>query len=273
MKITVLIDNNAPEYLLCEWGLSFFIEYRGGCYLLDTGSSGLFAENAEKLGIDLSRVNAAVLSHAHYDHSDGMDVFFEKNQKAKLYIRKGAGENCYGTNEEGVLRYIGIKEGFLEQFAGRIIYADGDTQIGDGVYLIPHRSSDLEEAGTRAGMKIRTGDRWETDTFRHEQSLVFRTEQGLVVFNSCSHAGPEKIIREIMETFPGEHICAYLGGLHLYRSDAFSVRSLAGLMKEQEVDRIYTGHCTGEEAFRILQEELGEERVVQFYSGFSVSIQ
>lgn len=75
MKIKVLMDNISSGELAGEWGLSILIEYEGRKILLDTGASGAFAENAEKMGIDLAEVDFAVLSHAHYDHSDGMEAF------------------------------------------------------------------------------------------------------------------------------------------------------------------------------------------------------
>ena len=59
MRITVLIENSAPEGLVAEHGLSFYLEYRGGRYLLDAGESGAFLLNAQRLGVDLSRVEAA----------------------------------------------------------------------------------------------------------------------------------------------------------------------------------------------------------------------
>ena len=71
MKATVLVDNIGTEDLAGEWGLSFFIEFRGKKVLLDAGADGLFAENAGKLGISLNEADYAVLSHAHYDHADG----------------------------------------------------------------------------------------------------------------------------------------------------------------------------------------------------------
>ena len=77
MKIKVLMDNISSGELAGEWGLSILIEYEGKKILLDTGASGAFAENAEKMGIDLAEVDFAVLSHAHYDHADGMKTFFD----------------------------------------------------------------------------------------------------------------------------------------------------------------------------------------------------
>ncbi len=46
MRATVLVDNLEHNGLKGEWGLSIYIEYRDKKILLDTGASGLFAENA-----------------------------------------------------------------------------------------------------------------------------------------------------------------------------------------------------------------------------------
>ena len=96
MKATILIDNIADSPLKDEWGLCVYIEHEGKKILLDTGASYKFTENAKKLGIDLSEIDFAVLSHAHYDHSDGMEEFFNHNRKAKFYLKEQCKENCYG---------------------------------------------------------------------------------------------------------------------------------------------------------------------------------
>ncbi len=70
------------------------------------GLSGLFAENAEKLGLDLKAVDYAVLSHAHDDHANGLDTFFELNDHAPLYVAEGCDENCY--DRHGIfMKYAG----------------------------------------------------------------------------------------------------------------------------------------------------------------------
>lgn len=75
MLVKVLIDNISKDELLCEWGLSVYIEYRDKKILLDGGTSGAFARNAKRMGIDLNAVDFGVLSHAHYDHADGLSAF------------------------------------------------------------------------------------------------------------------------------------------------------------------------------------------------------
>ncbi len=259
MKITVLSDNIAPDNssLKGEWGLSFHIEEKGKIYLLDTGASSLFSENAEKLGIDLSEVDTGILSHSHYDHSDGMDKFFSLNGKASFYISSECEDNCYGKRFI-FSKYIGIKKGLTKKHAERIIPVKGSIKLRDGVHLICHTSDGLELIGKKAGLYKKINGRLVPDDFSHEQSLVFETEKGLVIFNSCSHAGPENILREILTAFPGENLYAYFGGLHLYKSSEEEIRRMAKVLKDSTLELIVTGHCTGEKAFRILKDILGE---------------
>ena len=101
MEIKVLMDNVSRGDLLSEWGLSVYIVYGQKHILLDGGTTGEFVKNAQAMGVDLSQIDFAVLSHAHYDHADGLEAFFEKNGHAKVYLREGAEENCYKETEEG----------------------------------------------------------------------------------------------------------------------------------------------------------------------------
>lgn len=270
MKAMILVDNRAERDWAGEWGLAVYLEHRGHKLLLDTGSSGLFAENAGKMGVDLGAVEFGVLSHAHFDHSDGLDTFFEKNATAKFYLRAGTGENCFSKKVPG-LEYIGIKRGSLRKYADRIEYASGDVEVIPGVWLIPHKTPGLEEIGRRANMFVERDGAMIVDDFAHEQSLVLETEQGLVILNSCCHGGAGNIIREVAETFPGRQICALIGGLHLFQTDEDGVRALAGDIRSTGITQVITGHCTGEEAFAILKEELGD-RVQQMYTGMEIEI-
>lgn len=270
MKIRFLIDNITKDELKPEWGLSVHIEYRGKNYLLDTGSSGKFAENAKALGISLADVDYGILSHAHYDHSDGMAEFFAENDRAGFYLRAEAGENCY-TKKWIFRKYIGIHKGYLKKYADRIVYVDGEYELSPGVRLFPHSTPGLAEIGKAAHMYVRKNHRLCPDCFEHEQSLVFDTGEGLVVFNSCSHGGADNIIREVAEACPGKRMYALIGGFHLFASPETEIRALAQRIRETGIERIYTGHCTGKRAAAILQEELGD-KVTQIYTGLEIAI-
>ena len=265
MKITVLTDNKATDGYKGEWGLSLLIEQDGKKLLLDTGASPLFAKNAEKSGIDLSKVDLAFLSHAHYDHSNGFGEFFRINKNAPLYLSGCCKENCYGKRWI-FSKYIGIKKGYAKSFHERLIYTDGFTAVSDGIYLLPHGEGDYSDYGRRNGLFQKNGRKWSYDSFDHEQSLVIKTDKGLVIFNSCCHTGADNIINEVAEAFGGEKILALIGGFHLYKSDDGEVMSLAKRIKETGIEKVYTGHCTGDKAFRLLKNEL-EDKAEELFAG------
>lgn len=258
MKATVLVDNNGTDNLKGEWGLSILIEYKDKLFLLDTGSSDLFNKNAKALNLDISKVDYGILSHAHYDHSKGLSVFFKENQNAKFYFREGALENCY-KKLSIFQKYIGLKKGTTKKYCDRIEYVSGDYELYDGVYLIPHKTPGLSKLGEREKMYCKENHRFVIDSFNHEQSLVFKTDRGLVIFNSCSHGGADNIIKEIEETFPGETIYAYIGGFHLFNKTDEEVEAFAKRLTASNVSYICTGHCTRNHALKILMDRLGDK--------------
>lgn len=282
MKVRVLIDNIegncCSRKLFGERGLSVYVEFEGRRYLLDTGASHLFAKNARVMGIDLAQIDAGILSHAHYDHANGMAKFFNVNKTAPFYLRKGAAENCYHMHKLlGRLtyhEYIGIHKGWLKRFENRIKFVEGDTQIAPNVYLVPHKDDVMSpesraSIGLAAGLSVKEDGKYRYDSFNHEQSLVFDTPQGLFVMNSCSHAGADNIVKEIEATFPGKPIYAILGGFHLFRYSDEKVRAFAERLRELNVQHIYTGHCTGNRAYEILHNILGD-RVQQMFTGIEL---
>ncbi|MBR2717085.1 MAG: MBL fold metallo-hydrolase [Oscillospiraceae bacterium] len=271
MRATILTDNIAGAGLCGEWGLSIHIEHSGRRILLDTGASGLFAENAGAMGIDLAAVDHGVLSHAHYDHADGMETFFAVNARAKFLLRAGAAENCFGYHGDS-LDYIGIRRGTLERFRDRIQFVSGLYAPYPGAWLLPHTTPGLAALGERAGMYVQEGTplRRRPDDFSHEQTLVLETSRGLAVFSSCSHGGVMNILREVETAFPGKKILALVGGFHLYQTTEEEVRALGARLRESGVERVVTGHCTGEAAYEILREELPDAE--QMRTGLVIDI-
>lgn len=91
MKINTLIENEAnsnPE-LKYEFGLSLFIEDEDISVLFDTGKSGDFTKNAQKLQVPLSNIKHVVLSHSHFDHTGGIRELLDNfNNSFTLHISK-----------------------------------------------------------------------------------------------------------------------------------------------------------------------------------------
>lgn len=269
MKVTVLIENTAPENLVCEHGLSFLIEFEQQKYLLDAGSTDLFLENAKRLGVYLKDVKTCILSHGHYDHSGGFHTFLNENKEAYLYLMKSADEEYYST--KGELHEIGIPKVLLASHKERFIRVEKTIKLKENVYLIPHNAKDLDLIGKRAGLYKKVGKELSPDDFAHEMSLVFDTQQGLVIFNSCSHAGVKNIISEVQNVLPGKLVYAFIGGLHM-KGTTFSkeeIQEIAILARKAGMRLLYTGHCTGEEAYKILK-EADQSLIQQLTSGIEI---
>ena len=71
-KFKIIVDNKESDGIRGEWGLSVLVNYNGIKILLDAGASDLFLENMGKFGIEVTDIDYAVLSHAHYDHANGL---------------------------------------------------------------------------------------------------------------------------------------------------------------------------------------------------------
>lgn len=271
-KITVIVDNISNEELNLtgEWGLCLLIEYGDKKVLLDTGGSNLFLNNLKGLGLAVEDVDYGVLSHAHYDHGNGIPGFFENNHNAKFYLREGAVEKCY-HKRRFFKTYIGIPKNLIKSYPERIELVSGDYKLTEGIFLIPHNTPGLEKSGIREQMYVKKNFRFYPDNFSHEQSLVIDTDKGLVIFNSCSHGGVENIINEVEATFPGKHIYGYIGGLHLYNKSEEEILNVAKAFKDKNIEYICTGHCTKNRPYKLLKEEL-KDKLNQFKVGLEITI-
>lgn len=267
-KLTVIVDNIPYGGISGEWGLSILVEFNGKKILVDTGASKLFAQNLVKLGYNMEDVDYAILSHAHYDHSNGMPHFFKYNDKARFYLRETTAENCY-AKKFFLKKYIGIPRHVLSDYKDRIEMVSGDYALYEGAYLIPHKTEELEKIGKREMMYQKTENGWIPDNFSHEQSLVLDTDKGLVIINCCSHGGAANIIKEIKNTFPEKHVYGLIGGFHLFNKSEAEIREVSKEILRTGIDFVCTGHCTKDRAYNIMKEEL-EEKLTKLRVGLEM---
>lgn len=266
MKVTALIENTTPDAgLRCEHGLALYIEQDGWRCLLDAGASAAGLENAPDLGVDLSKADAAVLSHGHYDHSGGFPAFFACNDHAPLYLRPQAVEESWQVRKDGEQKYLGVPLALREQ-RDRLRFITDPTEIHPGVWLLPHTTPGLEKRGEKVAMYRQGPDGLHPDDFAHEQTMVVVHGEELAVFSSCSHAGADTVVEEVQAAFPGKSVRAFFGGFHLMGAGGATTlgvrpekaQALGERLLALDVQEIWTGHCTGRPAFDLLVPILGD---------------
>lgn len=270
MKITTLIENrpnkNDPD-LKAEWGLSLHIAFDGNNILFDTGSSGSFAENAERLAINLADIDIAVLSHHHYDHGGGLKRFFDLNQKAKVYLGEKQEGKCFAKAFLFAKKYIDLDWEMMTAHQARLKTVKETVEILPDVFVFPKIAANHPKPYGNRRLYVKKDNHFTLDNFDHEIVMAIREKGKLVVFTGCSHNGILNMVDTVAQEFKGVPIKAVIGGFHLVAAPPFN--SMAGNKNEVEklaesvlnypIEMTYTGHCTGMKAFSILKDVMGDQ--------------
>ena len=261
MKVTTLLENKTTcDTLRCEHGLSLYIETERHKILFDSGASDAFWENAKALGIDLTQVDIAFLSHAHNDHCGGLLTFLAGNRTAKVYLQKESFGDYYVVTPEK-REFIGL-DPKLREYAGRFVMAEGVTRIDDELTLFSGIRTHELLSEANATLRERVGNEYPRDAFRHEQDLLVTENGKTALFAGCAHSGIVNIINRAEEIL-GRAPDYVFAGFHLYNPTLgqSEPRSLVDAVGEQlralKDTRYVTGHCTGDDAYAWLREKLG----------------
>ena len=282
MRITAQIENDVldgRDDLSPEFGLSIHVQTGDRQILFDTGSSGVFADNAEVLGIDLAEVDGAVLSHHHFDHGGGLGRFLESNKRARVYLRQAENADRYFKALAVIKRPIGLDPGFLDRWPDRFEFVSGEREIAPGIFLITEIGSTYARPKGNRLLFVDRGEGLVPDPFDHELVMVVREDDGMVVFSGCSHNGILNMIEAARDRFPDVPIKAVIGGFHLigipfFNTMAASRREVEDMGREIltfSPDKVYSAHCTGAKGFQVLQGVMGDT-LEAFHTGTTIEV-
>jgi len=257
--VTLLVENTARGMgVLGEHGLAWWIDTGAHHVLFDTGQGMALTRNAARLGVDLSRADAIVLSHGHTDHVGGLEAALALAPKATLYLHPRAVERKFsGTDRKPVGRRISIDFVETEAFrvSGRRIVATREpTEIVPGVWMtgeVP-RETDFEDTG---GPFFLDESMTQLDPLLDDQSLYLPTPQGTVVIFGCAHAGAVNTLRHIAHLTNNAPLRAAYGGLHLENASPRRIDETIRALRACNPQRMGFCHCTGFQALRRIWDE------------------
>ncbi|HMK54562.1 MAG TPA: MBL fold metallo-hydrolase [Methanobacteriaceae archaeon] len=272
IKIVCLVENQSNnEGFESEHGLSLLIEMDSKKILFDTGASDLFLENAKKMDIKLDEVDLVVVSHGHNDHGGGLGTFFEVNNKSRVFMAKGADKKHFKIFNS-IRTDISLDSTILELQQDRIIFLDESKELIPDLHILTRVKRIYPLPQGNQVLFEEYGDEFVRDKFNHELIMIIDTPSGLLVFTGCSHSGILNMINFVTDKFPERFIRAVFGGFHLMIPP--DIDSLSGTREEVEelgmkllqlpIGTIYTGHCTGNRAYTILNEIMGDK--IQYLS-------
>jgi len=217
IKITIVFDNTTliPD-LTTEWGFACVIEIAGGKILFDTGNDGkILLTNMAHLGFYPKNFSRLIISHMHWDHVGGVIEFLRKNSNVTVYLLASS------LNDD-------IK--LIKSICKSVVLVNESLEIVKGLYSL----------GDLPGIV-------------NEQSVVIKTNDGLVILAGCAHTGMIKIVERARFLFPDMPIKLLMGGFHLLHEKAESVIEHLETLKMLKVQKLAPSHCTGEEQIKLCQ--------------------
>ncbi len=232
MRIQVLFDKESvARNLHIGWGVSFLVNWK---ILFDTGENGYWLlENIRNLKVDIEKISAVVISHDHWDHTEGLWELLRNKEGFKVYGCPNFGR--------------GFKKK-VERLKGKLIEAQRITRIAKGIFV----TGEIE--GNFKG------------EYLAEQALIIKTNKGLTIVTGCSHPGVIKIIKRVEKGFPDKKIHLLFGGFHMIDKSRREVEFIAKKIKEMGIEKIGPTHCTGNEA-QLIFKEIYKESYVPIKTG------
>lgn len=224
VRLTVLYDNTAAVAgTQADWGFACLVETGSGRVLFDTGTkSEILRSNADLLEVDLSHLDAVVLSHEHGDHIGGLRALPRPEVPVPLYVP---------------VSFSAAFEEYATTAGWKVVRTSGPATIIDGVRV--------------------TG---EIDGPVPEQALLVDSTEGALVLTGCAHPGVVEIVRAVVERMDVEPRLV-LGGFHLLSTSLPEVQQVIERLRSLGIVRVGATHCTGGEAIEEFQHGFGDHFV------------
>lgn len=223
ISIKIVYDNNAHKAgLETAWGFSCLITGTEKTILFDTGPGCSLLGNMEKLTIDPDSIDTVVLSHKHRDHTGGLGSFLEKNPQTVIYLPKS---------------FPGAFKDNVREYGARIVEVTEPLKICENV----HSAGQL-------GKRIK------------EQSLIVRTEAGLIVIAGCAHPGIVNIVNRAKDLIKDD-ILLVMGGFHLEWASKHKIEKIISTLVQWRVRYVGPCHCLGHKARSLFEKHFGQNYI------------
>lgn len=283
LKITVLAEDSVlyESLYLGQHEVSFLLEGISGKkrknILIDVGqNSEALLHNMKIMGISPSIIDAVVLTHCHYDHTQGITNMVRQIGGKDLPVIAHTDIFRLHFITEPYHRLVGIMPGDsrdeIEKAGGSISLSKEPVMIMPGVMTtgeVPQHN-DFEKVGI-ALKTIENGNIID-DLMRDDISIIANIkDKGLVIITGCGHAGIVNIVNHAKDITVVSKVEAIIGGLHLVdATDDVIDRTVEGL-HNMNVSWISAGHCTGFKAQVKMYLTFGE-RFSPFHTGMKFTL-
>jgi 7,8-dihydropterin-6-yl-methyl-4-(beta-D-ribofuranosyl)aminobenzene 5'-phosphate synthase len=264
-------DMEIKNSILAEHGFSAIVTI----YANDTPRSILFdfgfsehgaAYNADALEVDLSTVEAMVLSHGHMDHFGGLEQLAER-------IGKNGIELVLHPTAFRTSRYVKVSEEFkiklpsltrqkIENAGISIVESKEPRMLLDDSLLflgeIP-KQTDFEKGFPKMHYDEDKEEKW--DPIEEDTAIAIHIKgKGLVILSGCAHSGIINTVEYARKVTGVDPVFVVMGGFHLTGADFEPIiEPTTEALKALNPQYVVPTHCTGRKAVMYIESQMPDE--------------
>jgi 7,8-dihydropterin-6-yl-methyl-4-(beta-D-ribofuranosyl)aminobenzene 5'-phosphate synthase len=269
-----LIAGEIRASILAEHGFSAIIktttDSKTHTLLFDFGfSENGAAQNASTLGVDMTEVEAAVLSHGHSDHTGGLSRLGEQigRKNIPLFVHPSAFKSprYLKFGEEFKINFPKLTREMVQTAGFSIVESEKPALLLDNSILflgeIPRRT-DFEKGWSLPHCQKDGKEVW--DAIEDDTSIVMNLkDKGLVILSGCAHAGIVNTVQYAIEVTGINKIHAVMGGFHLSGPFFESIIDrTTEEIKNLHPSYVIPTHCTGRKAIMAIEKQLPDQFIL-----------
>jgi 7,8-dihydropterin-6-yl-methyl-4-(beta-D-ribofuranosyl)aminobenzene 5'-phosphate synthase len=171
--------------------------------------------------VGLGQLDAIVLSHEHWDHTNGIPVL----------VRREGLATFFPASANAMAPFMSM----LHSAGMKTVPVTGMTQIAPRIAISHEMPSALAP----------------------EVALMVDTDDGLVVLVGCAHPGPGPMLAQIRER-TGRPILMLVGGFHMLSAGPEAISRTLDEFKALGVRYVGPTHCTGDAAIAAARQVFGD---------------
>jgi 7,8-dihydropterin-6-yl-methyl-4-(beta-D-ribofuranosyl)aminobenzene 5'-phosphate synthase len=261
-------DMEAKISILAEHGFSAIVtvtaDEMSRSLLFDFGfSEHGAAYNADALGLDLTTVEAMVLSHGHMDHFGGLEQLAERVGKKgiELVLHPTAFRTSrfIKVTEEIKIALPALKKERFDNAGISLVESkEPRTLLDDCVLFLGEISKQTEfEKGFPRMYYDEDGEtKW--DPIEEDSAIVANVKRkGLVILSGCAHSGIINTVKYAQDITGVGNVFVVMGGFHLTGADFEPIiEPTTEALKAFNPQYVVPTHCTGRKAVMHLEKEM-----------------
>jgi 7,8-dihydropterin-6-yl-methyl-4-(beta-D-ribofuranosyl)aminobenzene 5'-phosphate synthase len=264
-------DMEIKNSILAEHGFSAVVTVTSH----DTPRSILFdfgfsehgaAFNADAMGVNLSAVEALVLSHGHMDHFGGLEELVRRigKQGIEMVLHPTAFRKSryLKVNEQLKIKLPTLTRERIESAGISVILTKEPRTLLDESLLflgeIP-KYTDFEKGFPRMHYAEQGVEKW--DPIEEDSAVVVNVKgKGLVILSGCAHSGIINTVRYARQVTGVKPVFVVMGGFHLSGADFEPIiEPTTKALKEFNPQYIVPTHCTGRKAVMQIEHEMPDK--------------